>query len=113
MVRNLKLKANWPPLFKLLTDICIGVILNYALTLEHLEDTFYRDGLAKFSEQDFAAAGFDSTFYGNVKRVASDEAQHVAFLTSALKGTLSSITSCSVHKTNIHCYFSRWCYSRR
>lgn len=72
----------------MLIDNCVGVILNYALTLEHLEDTFYRDGLAKFSEADFAAAGFDSTFYGNVKRVASDEAEHVSFLTSALKGMI-------------------------
>ncbi|TWU71432.1 hypothetical protein ED733_002318 [Metarhizium rileyi] len=62
-----------------------GIILNYALTLEHLEDTFYREGLAKFSEQDFAAAGFDSTFYNNIKRVSGDEKDHVDFLTSALK----------------------------
>ncbi|KAH8171021.1 ferritin-like domain-containing protein [Sarocladium implicatum] len=60
-------------------------ILNYALTLEHLEDTFYREALEKYSESDFAAAGFDSTFYNNIKTVASDEAAHVAFLTSALK----------------------------
>lgn len=63
------------------------VILNYALTLEHLEDTFYREGLAKYSEQDFANAGFDSTFYANIKRVSSDESDHVSFLTTALKGT--------------------------
>lgn len=29
-------------------------ILNYALTLEHLEHAFYRDGLDLFSEEDFA-----------------------------------------------------------
>ncbi|KAL2211052.1 hypothetical protein CC79DRAFT_1304503 [Sarocladium strictum] len=62
------------------------VILNYALTLEHLEDTFYREGLAKYTEQDFADAGFDSTFYNNIKRVSSDESDHVSFLTTALKG---------------------------
>lgn len=61
-----------------------GVILNYALTLEHLEDTFYREGLAKFSEQDFADAGYDATFYSNIKKVSTDEAAHVDFLTKGL-----------------------------
>jgi hypothetical protein len=56
------------------------------LTLEHLEDTFYRQGLAMFTEADFANAGFDSTFYGNIQKVSSDESEHVSFLTSALKG---------------------------
>ena len=60
-------------------------ILNYALTLEHLEDTFYQEGLKNFTESDFAAAGFDSTFYSNLKEVSSDETTHVSFLTAALK----------------------------
>ncbi|KAF5669447.1 ferritin ribonucleotide reductase [Fusarium heterosporum] len=62
-----------------------GVILNYALTLEHLEDNFYREGLSKFSEKDFADAGYDSTFYSNLKTVSGDETTHVEFLTKALK----------------------------
>ncbi|KAI0144725.1 Ferritin/ribonucleotide reductase [Pestalotiopsis sp. NC0098] len=59
-------------------------ILNYALTLEHLEDTFYREGLAKYTEQDFVDAGYDATFYANLKEVSSDEASHVKFLTGGL-----------------------------
>ena len=59
-------------------------ILNYALTLEHLEDKFYREGLANYTEADFAAAGFDSTFYTNLKEISSDEMTHVAFLSAAL-----------------------------
>ncbi|KAG6006045.1 hypothetical protein E4U43_000499 [Claviceps pusilla] len=62
-----------------------GIILNYALTLEHLEDAFYREGLAKYTEKDFADAGFDAAFYNNVKRVSGDESEHVGFLTTALK----------------------------
>ncbi|KAH6652369.1 ferritin-like domain-containing protein [Truncatella angustata] len=65
-------------------EITDADILNYALTLEHLEDTFYREGLAKYTEADFAAAGFDATFYSNLKEVASDEKSHVDFLTSGL-----------------------------
>lgn len=59
-------------------------ILNYALTLEHLEDKFYREGLSKFSQSDFAAAGYDATYYGNLKTVSFDETTHVAFLTKAI-----------------------------
>lgn len=61
-------------------------ILNYALTLEHLEDTFYRQGLAQFPQSAFAAAGFDTTFYNNIKAIAEQEADHVSFLTTAIKG---------------------------
>lgn len=75
-----------PAIQKRASEINDGVILNYALTLEHLEDTFYREGLSKFSEKDFADAGFDSTFYNNIKKVSSDEASHVDFLTKGLKG---------------------------
>ncbi|KAK6436103.1 hypothetical protein LTR95_007703 [Oleoguttula sp. CCFEE 5521] len=60
-------------------------ILNYALTLEHLEDTFYRQGLAKFTLNDFTRAGFDAAFYNNVKSIAEHEASHVAFLTGAIE----------------------------
>ncbi|KAF2027202.1 hypothetical protein EK21DRAFT_115096 [Setomelanomma holmii] len=59
-------------------------ILNYALTLEHLEDTFYRDALAKYSVNDFKSAGFDEETYNRIKTVSSDEAQHVSFISGAL-----------------------------
>lgn len=59
-------------------------ILNYALTLEHLEDKFYREGLANFTESDFTAAGYTSAFYTNLQEISADETTHVNFLTSAL-----------------------------
>ncbi|KAL8771024.1 MAG: hypothetical protein Q9209_003443 [Squamulea sp. 1 TL-2023] len=60
-------------------------ILNYALTLEHLENRFYREVLDKFSEGDFESAGFKAPFYANLQTVSKDESTHVSFLTSALK----------------------------
>ncbi|KAK5130325.1 hypothetical protein LTR08_002211 [Meristemomyces frigidus] len=60
-------------------------ILRYALTLEHLEDKFYREGLASFTQADFATAGFDNTFYQNIQTISAHESTHVAFLTAALQ----------------------------
>ncbi|KAK4693358.1 hypothetical protein P7C71_g4027, partial [Lecanoromycetidae sp. Uapishka_2] len=71
-------------------------ILNYALTLEHLEDTFYQEALKNFTQADFAAAGFDATFYSNLLEVSSDEKTHVAFLTAALtKAGATPVAACT------------------
>jgi len=59
-------------------------ILNYALTLEHLEDKFYREGLQNYTQAQFVAAGFADPFYDNLREVSYDEVTHVSFLTKAL-----------------------------
>ena len=72
-----------------------AAILNYALTLEHLEAAFYAEGVNKFSADDFAKAGFNGTnFYKNLKEISVDELTHVTFLTTALKGKTVWFSSC-------------------
>lgn len=63
------------------------------MTLEHLEDKFYREGLANYTQADFVAAGFPDPFYANLKEVSYDETTHVAFLTGALKG--AAVAECT------------------
>ena len=72
------------PVIKRAAAITNADILNYALTLEYLEDKFYREGLANYTQADFVAAGFADPFYDNLMKISSDETTHVKFLTSAL-----------------------------
>lgn len=67
-----------------------GIILNYALTLEYLERAFYREGIAKFTQDDFVKAGFADPFYANLQTIYFDEQTHVSFLSGAL--TAAKIT---------------------
>jgi len=56
-------------------------ILNYALTLEHLEANFYAGALSKYDNASFAAVNVDRSRF---EQIAAHETQHVAFLTGAL-----------------------------
>lgn len=90
------------PLAKRAADID-GVILNYALTLEHLEATFYAEGLKNFTEADFTKAGFtDPLFYKNLQEIARDEATHVSFLTTALQAAgVTPVAACTYNFGNL------------
>ncbi len=54
-------------------------VLNYALTLEHLEYAFYRDGLDSFTADDF-----DEGVYDNLILVRDHEGAHVDVLVSTI-----------------------------
>ncbi|KAI9069037.1 hypothetical protein FKP32DRAFT_1608570 [Trametes sanguinea] len=58
--------------------------MQFALTIEHLENAFYSDGLSKYSAQAFEQAGFSSWVYGRFQQIADNEAAHVAYLNNTL-----------------------------
>jgi len=59
-------------------------VLNYALTLEHLENAFYSGALAQFDETAFQEAGLPSLVRERFTQVAVHEATHVAVLSTVL-----------------------------
>ncbi|MDQ3542190.1 MAG: ferritin-like domain-containing protein [Chloroflexota bacterium] len=59
-------------------------VLNYALTLEHLESTFYREGLAEFDSAAFEELDFQSSVFDNLSEIAAHEAAHVEALTATV-----------------------------
>lgn len=59
-------------------------ILNFALTLEHLESQFYSQGFAKFPDSDFLALGLSQQQLDAVKQVGMTEQAHEMGLTMAI-----------------------------
>ena len=59
-------------------------VLNYALTLEHLENAFYSGALAQFDEKAFRDAGLSSEACERFLEVALHEETHVAALYAAI-----------------------------
>jgi AraC-like DNA-binding protein len=59
-------------------------VLNYALTLEHLEHAFYRDGLEEFTAEDFTAAGYTANVYDYFGLIRDHEREHVDTITKVI-----------------------------
>jgi hypothetical protein len=59
-------------------------VLNYALTLEHLEYAFYRDGLQEFTAEDFSAAGYAANVYEWFGIIRDHEMEHVDTITKVI-----------------------------
>ena len=74
-------------------DVSDVDVLNYALTLEHLEDQYYKMGVERFDERDYRRAkvlqGFSSRVRGDVAEnfedISAHEATHVETLTAVIK----------------------------
>jgi hypothetical protein len=59
-------------------------VLQFALTLEHLENAFYQGALDKFDDAAFKAAGLPPFARGRFSQVAAHEASHVKLLQTVL-----------------------------
>jgi hypothetical protein len=59
-------------------------VLNYALTLEHLEYAFYRDGLTEFGADDFTSAGYADNVYEWFGIIRDHEMEHVETITQVI-----------------------------
>jgi len=64
-----------------LTDLDI---LQFALTLEHLEDTFYKEGFAKFPPEAFARLGVTPEQLADLVSIGETEAIHVSVLSDTI-----------------------------
>ena len=59
-------------------------VLNYALTLEHLEYAFYRDGLVAIPQGDFPTSR-DADLYARLQDIRSHERTHVTALRATIR----------------------------
>lgn len=60
-------------------------VIQYALTLEHLEATFYRLGLEQFDEAAFTDLGYQAGVRDSIVAIGDHEAQHVEALTAVVE----------------------------
>ena len=60
-------------------------VFNYALTLEHLENAFYRDGLEQFDAAAFEEAGYDAQVREYLELIGQHEQDHVDAITAAIE----------------------------
>lgn len=59
-------------------------VLQFALTLEHLENAFYTEGLDKLDEQAFTNAGYEPWVRARFEQIKGHEATHVTALSAAI-----------------------------
>ncbi|CEP63359.1 ferritin-like domain-containing protein LALA0_S08e00606g [Lachancea lanzarotensis] len=71
-------------------------ILQFALTLEHLENAFFKQALSNYTQDDFTNANFTEDFYTQLKYITHDEETHVSFLETALTAAgVTPVEACS------------------
>src|ERR1700677_5330308 len=80
-------------------------VLNFALTLEHLENAFYLAGLAQFDQAAFDKANLPPFARGRFAQVAEHEMTHVAFLSAALGDQATQPCNYSLYVAST---FTKW-----
>ncbi|MFB6167562.1 MAG: ferritin-like domain-containing protein [Haloferacaceae archaeon] len=79
-------------------------ILNYALTLEHLENAFYRDALETFADDEIAGASVLSGVAAGIRRGVPDELRragdHEAAHVDALSATVENLGGTPVEEAS-------------
>ena len=60
-------------------------VLNFALTLEHLDSTLYSQGLETFGDQDFVDAGYDASVRDYLAQIVENELTQVEFLSQTIE----------------------------
>ncbi|TAQ88367.1 hypothetical protein B7494_g3311 [Chlorociboria aeruginascens] len=84
------------PAFKRQSTDIDPTILQYALTLEHLENAFYKEALSRWDLEAFTSAGFSADFYDQLKYIAHDEEGHVLYLEAGLTAAgATPVTACT------------------
>ncbi|KAM5342436.1 hypothetical protein ACJ41O_013402 [Fusarium nematophilum] len=70
-------------------------ILQFALTLEHLEETFYREAFINIKDEAFSPLGLSEQTLSDIKEIGKTEAAHVVLLQSAIaQGGFQPVQSC-------------------
>ena len=59
-------------------------VVQYGLSLDHIELEFYRQGLSNFTAEDFANAGYAPSIRQRYEQHVINEKTHVATLSAAL-----------------------------
>ncbi|KAJ7047816.1 ferritin-like domain-containing protein [Mycena alexandri] len=74
-----------------------ALVFQFANVLEQLETTFYQQGIAKFQESDFQAAGFSSALIATqtLTTIQGDEATHTTVIQQALKDNGATPLTCN------------------
>lgn len=73
-------------------------VLNYALTLEHLEAAFYKTALDSYDAAAFEAAGYPWWVRYRLTEIANHEASHVTLLTGALTAAGANATAACTYE---------------
>ncbi|KZS87928.1 hypothetical protein SISNIDRAFT_446421 [Sistotremastrum niveocremeum HHB9708] len=81
-------------------------VLQFALTLEHLEDNFYKTYLGQYDAKDFDDAGYPDWVHGRVAQIGQHESEHVQFLSDAIGPNATAACEYTFPVTDVHSFLA-------